>query len=77
MFELDKKGGFIRSADDSFKPKTSHTLNPVPLHVFAPGYDLSMDPGQAGAGLANVAATSLHLMGYRPPADYLPSVLSD
>jgi 2,3-bisphosphoglycerate-independent phosphoglycerate mutase len=77
MFEIDKKGRFVKAEDEAYRPKTSHTLNPVPFHVYAPGYELRLNPECAGAGLANVAATSMHLMGLRPPADYLPSVLSD
>jgi hypothetical protein len=31
----------------------------------------------ARPGLANVAATVLHLMGWRAPDDYAPSLLAD
>jgi len=75
MFELDKKGAFAKMADGSPKPKTSHTLNPVPFHVYAPGYSLHLDETVGSAGLANVAATALQLMGFKAPADYERSVL--
>jgi 2,3-bisphosphoglycerate-independent phosphoglycerate mutase len=59
------------------KAKTSHTLNPVPMYLVDPAakgeYRLS---GVAKPGLANVAATALTLMGYVPPADYAPSLVT-
>ncbi len=76
MFELDAKTGKpVAAARGGFKPKTSHTLNPVPLHVFAPGAKLSLDPRIAKPGLANLAATVLQLLGYEAPADYQPGLL--
>jgi len=75
MFELDKKGKFAMREDGTRKPKTSHTLNPVPFHVYAPGYSLHLDESVPTPGLANVAATALQLMGFKPPSDYQRSVL--
>ncbi|MBY0400069.1 2,3-bisphosphoglycerate-independent phosphoglycerate mutase, partial [Myxococcota bacterium] len=75
MFELDQHGNPVAAAGGGFKAKTSHTLNPVPLHVFAPGVAVELDPGVAEPGLANLAATVLHLMGYEAPADYRPSLV--
>ena len=70
MFNIDPKTG---------KPsvQTSHTLNAVPFHVFAPGHSLRMRSSPKGAGLANVAATLLQLLGYAAPEDYHASVLED
>ena len=58
-------------------PKTSHTLSPVPFAIHDPNYDgeYHMSP-PAGAGLANVAATVFQLLGFEPPADYEPSLIS-
>lgn len=60
------------------RARTSHSLNPVPLHVYdaaRPG--LALDPGALrGANLGNVAATCLELMGLTPPPDYERSVLA-
>ncbi|HOJ05213.1 MAG TPA: 2,3-bisphosphoglycerate-independent phosphoglycerate mutase [Bacteroidota bacterium] len=57
-------------------PKTSHTLNPVPFCILDarqhPGYTLAP---VADAGLANVAATLLYLLGYAAPEDYAPSLI--
>jgi len=76
MWELDAKTGQpIAAAGGGFKPKTSHTLNPVPLHVFAPSAAVALDPGVAQPGLANLAATVLQLMGFEAPAGYRPGLL--
>ena len=57
--------------------KTSHTLNPVPLAIYDPNYDgeyrVAAPPN---AGLANVAATLLNLLGFEAPDDYEPSLLT-
>ncbi len=63
MFEIDKQTG-------EALVKTSHTLNPVPLHVFAPGAGVALRTRAAGSGkprLANLASTVLSLMGYDAP----------
>jgi len=94
MFEIDKKTGEPAvDAEGRVKSKTSHTLNPVPLHVFAPGASLALSSAgassstgvsssagstssaQATAGLTNLAATVMHLLGYEAPEDYEPSLL--
>lgn len=58
-------------------PKTSHTLSPVPFAIYDPNFDgeYRMTP-PADAGLTNVAATLLNLLGYEAPADYRRSVIS-
>jgi len=58
-------------------PKTSHTLNPVPFAIFDPSYDGEYHMANTPkAGLGNVAATLLNLLGFEPPADYLPSLIA-
>lgn len=77
MFELDKKKAISRKPDGSPRAKTSHTLNAVPCYIVLPPGAGSLTLAKVeGAGLANVAATVLHLMGYQAPADYLPSLLA-
>ncbi len=77
MYEIDKKTGEpTLAADGCPKMKTSHTLNPVPLHIFAPSLTMGMKSELPEAGLANLAATILHLMGFEAPEDYQPSVLA-
>jgi 2,3-bisphosphoglycerate-independent phosphoglycerate mutase len=65
MYELDKKTKQpAQNKDGSFKAKTAHTLNPVPLVL----YD-NVSGGQLGlrqtekAGLSNIAATVANLLG--------------
>jgi bisphosphoglycerate-independent phosphoglycerate mutase (AlkP superfamily) len=71
MYEFDKKSGtFKTNAAGQRAAKTSHTLNPVPCHVYAPVLErvngLRMADVHA-AGLASVAATSLFLLVARWP----------
>ena len=75
MYEIDKKSKTIaRKKDGSPKAKTSHTLNQVPCHIVgARGLALSKTEAP---GLANVAATVLHLMGYAAPGDWKPSLVA-
>ncbi len=75
MFERNAKTGEVLSdAAGTPRPKTSHSLNEVPLYVYIPGAQLRLG-ALPQRGLANVAATTLQLMGYAAPADYAPSLL--
>ncbi len=61
--------------DGTTRPRTSHSLNPVPFAIVdgrAPALRVRHD---AVGSLGNIAATCLELMGLQPPADYLPSLL--
>jgi 2,3-bisphosphoglycerate-independent phosphoglycerate mutase len=76
MVELDGKGR--PKLDDNGHPKrrTSHSLNPVPFIIHRPqNPPLSLRDDLPEAGLANVAATLLELLGFAPPDDYDPSLL--
>ena len=82
MIERVKKThSFVRDAEGRLKPRTSHTLNPVPFAVVgaAPGaryrVRADMGTGMAAPGLANLPATALNLLGFEAPHDYLPGVL--
>lgn len=78
MFERDKKGEVQRDpATGRPRPKTSHSLNPVPFWVVDADSPESwrFRDDLPGAGLANVAATVLHLLGFEAPDDYEPSLL--
>ena len=77
MYELDKKTKLPQARKDgSFKPKTSHTLNPVPCILYdnVSGGKLSLKDGDFG--LSNIAATNLDLMGYQVPENWDQSMLS-
>ncbi len=58
-------------------PKTSHTLSPVPFVIHDPAHDgvyrLTPPPD---AGLSHVASTVFNLLGFAPPADYQPSLIT-
>lgn len=77
MFEIDKKTKQpALNADGSFKAKTAHTLNPVPLIL----YD-KVTGGRLGlkqtptAGLSNIAATTANLLGLEKHAKWDESLL--
>ena len=67
---------FTESTDGVRSPVTSHTLSPVPFVIHDPGYhgEYRLDP-PPGAGLANVAATVMNLLGFEPPSDYEPGLI--
>ncbi|PID39759.1 MAG: phosphoglycerate mutase (2,3-diphosphoglycerate-independent) [Deltaproteobacteria bacterium] len=78
MFEWDTKGKtFAKNPDGSYRSKTSHTLNPVPLTIFDPSFDgeYALNSEIERPGLSNVASTVLFLMGYKAPADYDPPLV--
>lgn len=65
MYEMDKKTGQpAQNPDGSFKAKTAHTLNPVPLILYdnVSGGKLGLK-SFSGAGLSNLAATTANLLG--------------
>jgi 2,3-bisphosphoglycerate-independent phosphoglycerate mutase len=79
MFQRDKHGRVQRDPNTG-KPvvKTSHTLSAVPflIHDPARGDRYEIDPERARhAGIANVTATVLELLGFQPPDDLEPSLL--
>lgn len=79
MFERDKKSGDV-SRDLQGRPKalTSHTLNPVPLSLFDPHQRCPKLKSVGDRfGLANLAATTLDLLGFIPPGDYQTSLLTE
>jgi 2,3-bisphosphoglycerate-independent phosphoglycerate mutase len=79
MFEKDAKTGAIKIDKKTGKPqpKTSHTLNPVPFIIYDSQYNgeytLTTHKEQ---GLANVAATICTLLGFHPPEEYSPSLVT-
>lgn len=64
MLEKNKKG--------VIQPRTAHSLNPVPFIVY--GADVEIKDVE-GAGLANVAATVVSLMGLEPPKSWEESLI--
>lgn len=77
MFELDKKTKMpIELENGIFKPKTSHSTNPVPFILYdnVSGGKLGLQTGEFG--LSNIAATKLNLLGYEAPESWDSSILS-
>lgn len=58
--------------DGTPKPKTSHSLAPVPFAVYNGPEGTEVKEG--AFGLANVAATVVKLLGYEPPKEWLESI---
>ena len=77
MYELDKKTKQpARNQDGSFKAKTAHTLNPVPLILYdnVSGGRLGLKQTET-AGLSNIAATTANLLGLEKHAKWDESLL--
>jgi 2,3-bisphosphoglycerate-independent phosphoglycerate mutase len=77
MYELDKKTKQpAQNKDGSFKAKTAHTLNPVPLILYdnVTGGKLGLK-ALPGAGLSNLAATTANLLGFEKHAKWDESLL--
>ena len=78
MFQRDKHGRVMRDKSGQPVVKTSHTLNPVPFLIHDPmrGDRYEIDPERAKtAGIANVTATCLELLGFEAPDDLQSSLL--
>ena len=66
MYEKAKEG-------QAPKPKTAHTLNPVPFIVYDKKADHKIKEGSFG--LANVAATAVQIMGIEKPEAWEESII--
>jgi 2,3-bisphosphoglycerate-independent phosphoglycerate mutase len=86
MAEVDKKTGLPKKGDqpEGWKANVSHTTQKVPFIMIGKDMDKYMidDSARWGsveectcAGIANVGATLLNLLGFEAPSDYLPSVI--
>jgi 2,3-bisphosphoglycerate-independent phosphoglycerate mutase len=76
MYELEADGTPKRDAEGQPKPRTSHSLNLVPFYVYAPKRPgLHLGSRVETPTLADLAATTLCLMGYAAPKDYAPSLI--
>ena len=78
MVERDKNGLPLIGPDGHVQMKTAHSLNPVIFvaHDYA-GRDLEFRDDLPDAGLANVAATLVELLGFVPPSEYEPTLLAE
>jgi 2,3-bisphosphoglycerate-independent phosphoglycerate mutase len=67
MVERDKKGNPKIDSKGLPKPRTSHTTNPVPCYVFAPGVKMELAELKNTGTIRNVASTALNLLGFETP----------
>ncbi|HPA77105.1 MAG TPA: 2,3-bisphosphoglycerate-independent phosphoglycerate mutase [Kiritimatiellia bacterium] len=78
MYERSKKTGqpAIDPHTGGPQAKTSHSLNPVPVYIYAPANKDQIKLSDAkDLGIASLAATCIKLLGFEPPADYAPSIV--
>ena len=79
MYQKQKDGSVDRDKQTGVPvAKTSHTLNPVPfmIHDAARGDRYEIDAERAAdAGIANVTATCLELLGFEAPSELAPSIV--
>ena len=76
LIERDKNGAPLLDAHGVAVPKKSHTLSPVPFIAIDYSTRTITSGGVSDAGISNVAATILNLLGQPIPADYRPALLS-
>ena len=78
MFQRNKKSGEIVFDEQTGfpKPKTAHSLNPVPVYIFDPTGTVKMKlSDHKDLGISSIAATCLKLLGFEPPQDFTPSII--
>lgn len=78
MVQRDKKGKPMIDEEGKPMPLTSHTLAPVPVFIGGKGLPANVvfRTDLPNAGLANITATSLNLLGYEAPDFYKPSLIT-
>lgn len=77
MFEVGKNGELKKDSEGNYKPKTSHTLNPVPCYIYDPCNQAKVQLVEVDeAGISNLASTCMNLLGFEAPEDYRPSLIS-
>ena len=77
MYEHAKDGSVKKKESGEPKPKTSHSLNPVPCIIYDPEYkgEYSTDLN-TGLGISSIPATLMNFLGYDAPSDYDKSVIN-
>ena len=77
MYEHGKDGSVKTKTDGEPKSKTSHSLNPVPCIICDDNYNGEYSKTlKEGLGISSIATTCITLLGYVPPEDYDPSVVT-
>jgi 2,3-bisphosphoglycerate-independent phosphoglycerate mutase len=77
MAERDANDLPLVGSDGRVRMKTAHSVNPVIflVHDYA-GRQLTFRDDLPNAGLANVAATLVELLGFVPPKEFEPTLLA-
>jgi 2,3-bisphosphoglycerate-independent phosphoglycerate mutase len=77
MAQRNKDGSPKRNSEDRVLPRTSHTLSPVPVYVGGPGLPegVQFRKDLPDAGLANLTATLVNLLGKKAPEDWEASLI--
>lgn len=77
MVQREKKTNKPVMLDGKMQMLTSHTLAPVPVFIGGPGLPdtVKFRTDMPDAGLANVTATCLNLLGFEAPSIMVPSLL--
>ena len=68
--EMNKKTGEVTN-----KPKTSHTLNPVPFIFYDNSFKDNYTVVDGEYGLSNIASTVVNLLGYKAPEKWDASMI--
>ncbi len=68
--EINKKTGEVTN-----KPKTSHTLNPVPFIFYDNNFKDNYTVVEGEYGLSNIASTVVNLLGYEAPEKWDASMI--
>ena len=72
---VNQKNKVQREADGTPKPRTAHTLHPVPFIVVDPTGALDVRRDLHQPGIASIGATVLACCDVPVPVDYLPSLV--
>lgn len=76
LVERDKNGAPMFDAHGVAVPKKSHTLSPVPFVAIDYAQRTITSAGVSDAGISNIAATILTLLGQPVPIDYRPALVT-
>lgn len=77
MYEHAKDGSVKMKESGEPKPKTSHSLNPVPCIIFDPEYKGEYSKElNTGLGISSIPATLMNFLGFDAPSDYDKSVIN-
>ncbi|MGD8519606.1 MAG: 2,3-bisphosphoglycerate-independent phosphoglycerate mutase [Desulfobacterales bacterium] len=79
MYECNTKTGEIVYDENTGRPKprTAHSLNPVFAYIYEPSGKINLRLSEyTDLGISSLAATCLRLLGFEPPEDYTPSLVT-